>query len=65
MVRCRECGRRISGEWFWYRTRVDWRTGEAEVQTFCRECASCMVDERTTNGLIVTYAPPETEARAE
>lgn len=54
-IRCKGCGRVIRHEWYWYRTLAEWDTQEVRKECYCRDCASCMVDEHYTNHLICAF----------
>ena len=55
-IRCRDCGRVIRHEWYWYRVVGDWKSDEVKVEYYCNGCASCRVDERYTNNLLCAFA---------
>ena len=56
-MKCEDCGKEITG-WFWYRWNYDFISHEARRETYCPDCAAAMVDEHTTNRLLVSYEEP-------
>ena len=44
-MQCYECGREITGE-YWYRHYYD------KIECYCPRCARAQMDERSCNGLI-------------
>jgi len=52
MIRCKCCGKVIHG-WYWWRHFYD------DIEFYCEDCASCMVDEHSNNGLLSGYEEEE------
>ena len=55
---CERCGKILTGE-CWYRR--DYDSDPPRIEYYCTHCAACMVDEHTTNGLIITWADVKLE----
>lgn len=47
MIICSECGEPITTRDYWKRYR------EGKTLYICNYCASCMIDEHTSNGLLL------------
>ena len=58
-VICNECGKRITSREYWRR----WDNGK--IVFVCDKCARSMIDEHTTNGLMMAISPVSCEDDAE
>lgn len=57
MVKCLRCGKKITDAWYWYRRTWSGVFGEGiKLETYCDECAACMIDDHTNNGLLCAKA---------